>query len=254
MVLENCCLSFAKTDLLICVRCVSIFFLSYKYNIVFMSYIYNSPLVKIQKNSRNIYSIKSSSNNYFQYCLHTTNIQIKKDAVSTELTFTADSVISMQEYLDNKPDKLLEAYDTFMIIQDIIHQIQYLENNKKTISYFSLDDFLIINQNYCLFVGLHKVFDINSSGNFKLIEKIEPTDHDFLSPEMSKIKTYPSTIHYKSCYYSLGLLLLKTFVDVTLKTPAEFVEKTKPIIGLPTYWFIKNAIEITPKDRYILFI
>lgn len=219
-----------------------------------MSYIYNSPLVNIQKISRNTYSIKSSSNNYFNYCLHNANIRIQKDAISTELTFTAESVISLQKYLDNKPDKLLEAYDTFMIIQDVIHQIQYLENNKKTISHFSLDDFLIINQNYCLFAGLHKVFDINSSGNFKLNEKIEITDHDFFSPELNKIKTYPATIHYKSCYYSLGLLLLKIFIDVTLQTPAEFIEKTKPIIGLPTYWFIKNTIEIVPKDRYILFI
>ncbi len=66
--------------------------------------------------------------------------------------------------------------------------------------------------------------------------------------------TIPALINYKSCYYSLGLLLLKIFIDTEISNENEFIEKTNLIRGLPSYWFIKNLLVENHNDRHILYI
>tara|TARA_B110000285_G_scaffold222577_1_gene276943 strand:- start:201 stop:860 length:660 start_codon:yes stop_codon:yes gene_type:complete len=219
-----------------------------------MEYIYNSPVVKIQKNNTHSFTIHSSSNNYFKKSLEVLNIHSENDDVSTKINIQLESFVSLRNYIDNKPDKLLEIFDVTFMIQDIVNQIQHLENNNKTIPFFSIDDFFILNKNSCLFVGLDKVCDYNTSGNFKIQEILKKKKDSFFSPEINAIKQIPTTIHYKSCYYSLGIMLLKIFIDIDIKNIDDFYEKAKIIHGLPCYWFIRNAISKNSKDRYILFI
>jgi len=219
-----------------------------------MEYIYNSSTVKIQKNNTHSFTIHSSYNNYFKKSLEVLNIDSDNDAVSTKINIQTESFISLRNYIDNKPDKLLELFDVTFMIQDIVNQIQYLETNNKTIPFFSIDDFFILNNNSCIFIGLDKVCDYNTSGNFKIQEVLKKRTDDFFSPELTAIKQIPTTIHYKSCYYSLGILLLKTFINVEIKNNDEFHEKSKIIYGLSCYWFIQNTISKNSKDRYILFI
>ena len=219
-----------------------------------MDYIYNSPSIQIIRNKDN-YVIKSTYNNFFKEMLNTLNVQLDDNAISTEINIKLDSIISLSDYLNNKPDKLLEIFDVTFIIQDVIDQIKYLEANNKTISYFSIDDFFILNNNSCLFIGVDKIYSFNDSGNFKIQEIITKKNNLFLSPEIVNIKKIPSTINYKACYYSLGLLLLKIFINVDdIKNNDDFVTKSKSIHGLPCYWFIKNLLERNHNDRHILYI
>jgi hypothetical protein len=100
-----------------------------------------------------------------------------------------------------------------------------------------------------------KIFSFNDSGNFKIQEIITKKNNLFLSPEIVNIKNIPSTINYKACYYSFGLLLLKIFINVDdIKNNDDFVTKSKSIHGLPCYWFIKNLLERNHNDRHILYI
>ena len=219
-----------------------------------MEYIYNSSLVKIQKSNTHSFTIHSSYNNYFKNSLEVLNVPYKNDAVSTKINIQTDSFISLREYIDNKPDKLLELFDITFMIQDIVNQIQYLENNNQTVPFFSIEDFFILNKNSCLFIGLDKVCEYNENGNFKVQNIIKKKTDDFFSPEIDAIKHIPTTLHYKSCYYSLGIMLLKIFINVDIKKNDDYHENTKIIYGLPCYWFIQNAIAKNSKDRYILFI
>ena len=218
-----------------------------------MDYIYNSPSIQISKNKNN-YIIKSSNKSFFKDTLNMLNIHNSSGNAETEINIKLDSIVSLQEYLNNKPDKLLELFDVTFIIQDVVHQIQYLETKNKTVLYFSIDDFLILNNNSCLFVGLDKIYDFNHNGNLKITELIKKNNIPFLSPEISNITSIPSSINYKSCYYSFGLLLLKIFINVDVNNENEYSEKAKSIYGLPCYWFIKNLLVQNHKDRHILYI
>ena len=218
-----------------------------------MDYIYKSPSLSIHKRS-GLYVINSSYNNYIHYCLDSLHIKPEKNAISSEIEIHLDSVIPLQDYLDNKPDKLLDVDNVNFIIQDVVNQIQYLEGNNKTVSYFSIHDFLILNNTSCLFIGLDKLYDFNKQGKYSLQDIIKNKSDGFMSPELLAVTKIPSSIHYKSCYYSFGLLLLKIFIDVDLTNIKDYAEKTKSIHGLPCYWFIHNTLEKKSNDRHILFI
>ena len=218
-----------------------------------MDYIYKSPSLTIQKTNE-LYVINSSYNNYIHHCLQALHIKPESNAISSEIKIHLDSVISLQDYLDNKPDKLLDVDNVNFIIQDVVNQIQYLEGNNKTISYFSVDDFLILNNTSCLFIGLDKLYDFNAQGKYNLQELIKHKVNGFMSPELLAVTKIPYAIHYKSCYYSFGLLILKIFIDVDLKNASEYSNKAKTIHGLPCYWFIQNTLAKISKDRHILFI
>ena len=217
-----------------------------------MDYIYNTSVIQIIKNKNN-YTIKSTHNNFFKEILYEFNVQSEKETTSTEINVKLDSVVSLQEYLNNKPDKLLELYEITFVIQDLIKQINYLESNNKTVSHFSIEDFLILNNNLCLFIGLDKIYDFDKNGNFQ-IQELFKKNNRFLSPEIKNMTTIPALINYKSCYYSLGLLILKIFIDIEISNENEFIEKTNLIRGLPSYWFIKNLLVENHNDRHILYI
>jgi hypothetical protein len=218
-----------------------------------MDYIYKSQSLTI-RNINELYIINSSYNNYIHHCLHSLNIKPEKNAISSEIKIQLDSIISLQDYLDNKPDKLLDVDNVNFIIQDVVNQIQYLEGNNKTVSYFSIRDFLILNNTSCLFIGLDKLYDFNKQGKYNLQDIIKNKSDGFMSPELLSVTKIPSSIHYKSCYYSFGLLLLKIFIDVDLTNIKDYAEKSKSIHGLPCYWFIQNTLEKITSDRHILFI
>lgn len=218
-----------------------------------MDYIYKSQSLTI-RNINGLYVINSSYNNYIHHCLDSLNIKPEKNAISSEIKIQLDSIISLQDYLDNKPDKLLDVDNVNFIIQDVVNQIQYLEGNNKTVSYFSIRDFLILNNTSCLFIGLDKLYDFNKQGKYNLQDIIKNKSDGFMSPELLSVTKIPSSIHYKSCYYSFGLLLLKIFIDVDLTNIKDYAEKSKSIHGLPCYWFIQNTLEKTTSDRHILFI
>lgn len=218
-----------------------------------MDYIYKSQSLTIH-NINGLYVINSSYNNYIHHCLDSLNIKPEKNAISSEIKIQLDSIISLQDYLDNKPDKLLDVDNVNFIIQDVVNQIQYLEGNNKTVSYFSIRDFLILNNTSCLFIGLDKLYDFNKQGKYNLQDIIKNKSDGFMSPELLSVTKIPSSIHYKSCYYSFGLLLLKIFIDVDLTNIKDYAEKSKSIHGLPCYWFIQNTLEKITSDRHILFI
>lgn len=218
-----------------------------------MDYIYKSPSLNIHK-MNGMYVVNSSYNNYIHNSLRTLNIQSENNAISPEIKIHLDSIISLEDYLDNKPDKMLDVNEVNFIIQDVVNQIQYLEGNNKTVSYFSIDDFLILNNTSCLFIGLDKLYDFNTQGNYNLQDIIKNKTNGFMSPELLAVTKIPSTIHYKSCYYSFGLLLLKVFINVDLTNVNDYTEKTKSIHGLPCYWFIQNTLAKISNDRHILFI
>ena len=87
----------------------------------------------------------------------------------------------------------------------------------------------------------------------------------FISPEFKEFiakKTLPYSIHFKSGYYSFGLLCAHCFVSKTAAIPsvapattdaaaaaAETTEALAPIINTKIYWFLKRVLHENPTAR-----
>ena len=77
----------------------------------------------------------------------------------------------------------------------------------------------------------------------------------FISPEFKDFiskKTLPYSIHFKSGYYSFGLLCAYCFVSKTAVAPATNAATDAalaPIIHTKIYWFLKRVLDENPTAR-----
>jgi hypothetical protein len=84
------------------------------------------------------------------------------------------------------------------------------------------------------------------------------TNKAFISPEFKEFiskKTLPYSIHFKSGYYSFGLLCVYCFVSKTaVITPdtadtAETADALSPIKNTKIYWFLMRTLQENPSAR-----
>ena len=81
----------------------------------------------------------------------------------------------------------------------------------------------------------------------------------FSSPEIINTNKLPALIHYKSCYYSLGLLIVFCYFgeyllkgnDIPSKESLEF--SLKPIYLSKLYWFLLRCLQDNPEKRTLLY-
>jgi hypothetical protein len=121
---------------------------------------------------------------------------------------------------------------------------------------FSINDILVVDGLF-LFCNTQYLVPLQNE-NFIFIEPIS-TPY-FSSPEIFKLRTLPSEINYKCCYYSLGLLvvfcLLNNYLLVgnELKTTEEIENILNPLFNTKIYWFIKRCIVPDINKRILLLI
>ena len=84
----------------------------------------------------------------------------------------------------------------------------------------------------------------------------------FFSPELNqKTLTIPISVHYKTIYYSLGLLLVSALKDdndknlQNIQNPLEKINHPlKKINGTKLYFFIVRCLQKEIHDRYLIFL
>lgn len=115
------------------------------------------------------------------------------------------------------------------------------DNTVKTIKHFA-----ITNED--------KILDIDDNNQIVITTPFSSHDSStknkaFHSPEFMEFiskKTLPYAIHYKSGYYSFGLLCKYCFLSRT-STPAD--ADTAPITNTKIYWFLKRVLQENPNER-----
>ena len=75
----------------------------------------------------------------------------------------------------------------------------------------------------------------------------------FLSPELKEVKTIPSSLHFKSSYYSIGMLVSYCINNEGFEKK-DNDEILQVILNTKLYFAIKRSLEIEPTDRFLLFI
>lgn len=161
------------------------------------------------------------------------------------------------------------------LIEMIGRQLHHLEvEQNKGISTFNLDDITVFHSErghddnrapaiYFAITNEANIHDIDDDNDMEItipydLSKQSSKNIAFYSPEhkeqISK-KILPYKLHFKSSYYSVGLLCMYCYVSrnvsvITSKPDdSEFETLLAPIINTKIYWFLKQMLQEDPSER-----
>jgi len=168
--------------------------------------------------------------------LSNTTLKFSKNGNKIEI-FT-ETVQSLRQYLEVRRNRSVE--DCIKIIYDLGAQILLLERNGEGILFFDLDDIIVINDKFFLFVNTSKIMPIHDDRlSIRSIYDISL----FTAPELKAISRLPATAPISVTYYSLALLII-----YCLNIDIEILKYSK------IYAFLKRCMAPEPEDRVFLFI
>ena len=192
------------------------------------------------------------------------------DETYKTIIFKAYSVKTLEEY---KNDKMkiqgknnLSISDLSNVIYSLSIQLNYLLTiESHTIIGYNPSDIIVINEKKFAYIGSELVANIDVEDNLMATISCPFSTSDFfVSPELLKIKEIPSKIHYKTAYFSLGILLIYMLLgddDFYLdylkhKHSEKLLESlnSHPIKNTRIYWLLSRCLVEEPKNRSIILI
>ena len=189
----------------------------------------------------------------------------------SSLTVKADKIEPLSSYL-KRHKKHIEYQVIEKLIESVGRQLQYLERENMGIASFNIDDITVFHADaadathtiHFAITNEDKIHDINDD-NYLVITAPYPKEYTatpatknkgFHSTEFKDFiaaKTVPYNIHFKSGYYSFGLLCLYCYVSraaaTTTTTDNDLNDILAPIINTKIYWFLKQVLQENPSSR-----
>jgi hypothetical protein len=215
---------------------------------------------------------------------------------NNSLTVRADKIEPLSSYVKRHKNHI-EYQVIEQLIDSIGRQLQYLERMNMGIASFNMDDIMVFHTDtdtatnatatnatatddtataiHFAFTNEDKIHDINDDHHL-VITAPYPKEYTaaataatknkgFHSPEFKefiKAKTVPFNIHFKSGYYSFGLLCLYCYVSRAIAaiaataatatatdTEKDLNDILAPIINTKIYWFLKQVLQENPTSR-----
>ena len=181
------------------------------------------------------------------------------------LTITATKIEPLSSLLKrNKkhlPYSIMEN-----LIESIGRQLHELEMENKGISSFNLDDIKVFYDSDSIHFAItneDKIHDIDDEHQLTISAPYQKEyttttakNIAFHSPEFKEFiskKTIPYTLHFKSGYYSFGLLCMYCYVSRAASPPVQkdhdIEQILAPIINTKIYWFLKWVLHENPSER-----
>ena len=214
-----------------------------------------------------------SSESLIQSCPLPISMISHKGREQSSLTISAAKIEPLSALLKRNKTHL-EYQHTEQLIDCIGRQLQHLERENKGISSFNIDDITVFHDDgatkmYFAITNDDKIHDINEDNELD-INAPYPKEYTatatattknkaFHSPEFNEFiskKTLPYNLHFKSGYYSFGLLCLYCYVSrasASATTPSDkkddYTTILAPIINTKIYWFLKQVLQENPIER-----
>jgi len=168
-----------------------------------------------------------------------------------QFSVKATNIIGFNDYLKTEPFLYKHAERFFL---DIKKQIKNLEESNITLSEIKLENIYYLeldNDNFMfLILNSESLIDIKNE-KIEITQPLEKSSKYF-SPEMKKLTKIPSEISYKSCYFSLAMIIVdslkKIEKDLVLETHLPSLCETK------LYYALERCLEENPENRYLLYI
>jgi hypothetical protein len=168
----------------------------------------------------------------------------------SSLIIKAHSIKTLYDYTREKLSYSL----SLKMVYYLSKQLSYLiENESKSFYTYDPKNILVIDNKIFVYLSLDHLKDIKND-NIHICHPIkienslgasfeEPTIvKHYLSPELLNVKSIPIIIHYKTIFYSLGLLL------------TDFLSSINSIKETKLFYFIKRCLKDSPSERYLLYI
>ena len=168
-----------------------------------------------------------------------------------QFSVKATNIIGFNDYLKTEPFLYKHAERFFL---DIKKKIKNLEESNITLSEIKLENIYYLeldNDNFMfLILNSESLIDIKNE-KIEITQPLEKSSKYF-SPEMKKLTKIPSEISYKSCYFSLAMIIVdslkKIEKDLVLETHLPSLCETK------LYYALERCLEENPENRYLLYI
>jgi hypothetical protein len=192
------------------------------------------------------------------------------DETYKTILFKANSVKTLDEYkisiLKSQGKKSLSIPDLANMIHNLTSQLDYLINKEScTIMGYNPTDIIVINDEKFAFIGNELISNINVEDNETTIISYPFTVTDFfVSPELLNIKEIPSKVHYKTAYFSLGILLIYVLLDddefyvdyVKQKKASNIIDalNSHSIKDTRIYWLLSRCLIEEPIKRSIILL
>lgn len=189
------------------------------------------------------------------------------DKRTNTILFTAETVQTLSSYLETKSkpnhnhipipktkyNKMSEP-ECAKLISNLTSQIKYLEELNYVIYGYDLNDILVINGDTFIIANSNYILPVENNMFFFYNPNIMPF---FSSLELLNLTSLPASIHYKSSYYSLGVLVVFCLLNRQLLETMndKMVEAIlSPVYYSKIYWFIKRCLNKNYEERVLLYI
>lgn len=195
------------------------------------------------------------------------------DETYRKITLKGETISTLEEYIINNFKKTkkngLSIENIVNMVKTLTYQLNYLikEENTAILGYHP-SSILVINNDTFILIDVEMIKHIENS--YITITSPFTCKDFFVSPEQKNINNLPSNIHYKSCYFSLGLLIIyvligdddyyKEYLTHTYNDKSEIKLKilnnlnTNPIKNTKIYWLLSRCLDEIPKNRSIILI
>lgn len=194
----------------------------------------------------NCYSIPYDS--YLIFLFESYNIKYKRE--NQQIIFECETIQTLKEYIENNGyNGKLNHKDIIKLIYDTGNLIKNLEEEKRGIFCFSLDDFVVLNNNFFLFVEHFKISNIYKNNLSLLIPINQEENFIDLTVNFSHL---PIKEYYTHSYYSVGSMLF--YLLTGERNSIENINLLNQIYGTSIYYFILRCLNTNPKERYYIYI
>lgn len=180
----------------------------------------------------------------------------------TTITFKAKSIKQLTDiHTTNIP--FLEQ-----LTKNMATQLDFLiRYERHSLLGFNPRDIIIINDNIPIYVGNEFIVELEEDDSNEKMKICTPFSSDdfFLSPELLKIKQLPSMVHFKTAYFSLGILIIYELLGKKNEFYEDYLKENQninmlklfenhPIYQTKLYWFLSRCLNEDPSKRCILYV
>lgn len=226
----------------------------------------SSYLYKMNSSRYEIHSRKEIIESISQIGLELTDIKqhggerptAEIESTLIKKSFYAKSVTTLKTFIAKKENRKGIPYDKILrVLQNIGIQILILKNINKGIVFFSLEDIIVIDEQYFLFLNTDKIFDINKETK-KMTINVPLTykqQSSFIPPELNDMSVIPFEVYYTSEYCSFSMLCVFLFLGITIEGKEEEYEKiSNPFLFTQLYFCLKRCIKNIPEQRSLIYV
>jgi hypothetical protein len=179
-----------------------------------------------------------------------------------KMEFNAKSVMPLASFLNKNSNKHGVEYNVILhFIGNIGNQLTFLKKKGYSIPFFSLEDFIVIDDSIFSFMNDDKIFKIDDET--KNITVDYPLKYNksnsFIPPHvmMGQSDTsdkIPTDIYFSSIYYSLAQICVYIFLREQIKDEDDYDKVSGPFIYTSLYWCLKRCLDKDETKRILLYV